>query len=109
MPKLAALNLDPSALPKFRGAAPLQRTIMSGDRETEICIINMTEKLDAGDIYLKKLLDDQTDFGELHDKTAKIGADLMLEVIDNFENLIATPQQEEGLSLKRKLRNQNVK
>ena len=99
IPKYAALNLHPSRLPRFRGAAPLHRAIMAGDSETDICIMKMTAGLDEGDVMLKErvLISDVMTTGELHDKAAEIGAKLMLKTIDNFANLVAKPQSEEGV------------
>ncbi len=94
IPKYAVLNLHPSALPRFRGAAPLQRTLMAGDNKTEICIIKMNEGLDEGDVYLRREINIPTEmsFMELHDKTSEIGAEMILEVLENFSDLCAIPQ-----------------
>ena len=96
IPSKTSLNLHPSALPRFRGAAPLHRAIIAGDEETEICIMKMSEGLDEGDVFLKQKFKIPKNFttGDLHDEAAKIGADLMLETIDRFDSLIPTPQAE---------------
>lgn len=77
--KFKAINIHPSKLPRFRGAAPIQRTIMSGDKLTSVCIMQMTKELDAGDIILEKdiKISENMTAGELHDLSAEIGADLI--------------------------------
>lgn len=97
--KYGCLNLHPSALPRFRGAAPLQRTIIAGDKETEICIMQMDEGLDTGDVLLKEKLNlnPRITLTELHDVAADIGAKLMLEVLGDFQNITREPQSKEGL------------
>ncbi len=103
--KYGCLNLHPSALPRFRGAAPLQRTIIAGDKTTEICIMQMDEGLDTGDILLKQslALHPRITLQELHDQCAAIGADLMLQVLENIDNLTPQKQTEEGLVYAKKL------
>jgi methionyl-tRNA formyltransferase len=99
IPKYAVLNVHPSSLPRFRGAAPLQRTLMAGDKKTEICIMKMNEGLDEGDVYLRQELKIPAamNFLELHDKTAAIGAEMILEVLENFADLQAIPQENKGV------------
>ena len=111
IPKYGALNLHPSKLPRFRGAAPIQRTIMAGDTETEICIMQMNQKLDEGDILLsqKLIIGDNMTAGELHDKAAIIGADLMLQTIDNYHNIIPQKQSEAGISYAKKITKSETK
>lgn len=97
--KHGCLNIHPSALPRFRGAAPLQRTIIAGDDSTEVCIMQMDEGLDTGDILLseKLCLSKNITLKELHDQSAKIGAKLLIEVLDNFASLIPRKQSSEGV------------
>jgi methionyl-tRNA formyltransferase len=97
--KYGCLNLHPSALPRFRGAAPLQRTIIAGDKTTEICIMQMDEGMDTGDILIKKELQlhPRITLKELHDKCAEIGSNLMLQVLENIDDLEPQKQTEEGL------------
>lgn len=103
--KHGCLNIHPSKLPKYRGAAPLQRTIINGEKETALCIMQMDEGLDTGDIILQKnlKLDDRITLLELHDNCAKIGGELLIEVLDNIEKLPRIKQSEEGLCYARKL------
>jgi methionyl-tRNA formyltransferase len=103
--KYGCLNIHPSKLPKYRGAAPLQRTVINGEKETAICIMQMDEGLDTGDIILQKdlKLDDRITLPELHDKCAKIGGELLIEVLDNIDVLPRIKQSEEGLCYAHKL------
>lgn len=107
LPKFGAINIHPSKLPRWRGAAPIQHTILAGDKETSVCIMQMDEGLDTGDILLQKELavpEDMTAY-ELHDVTAKMGGDMVLEVLTMLENNTAKPmkQTEEGLVYASKL------
>ena len=84
IPSLGAINLHPSLLPKYRGAAPIQWAIMNDDPVTGVSIIRMNERMDAGPILLQKevpILPDET-AGSLHDRLAEIGADVLLKAID---------------------------
>ncbi len=94
--KYGCLNIHPSKLPKYRGAAPLQRTIINGDKETAICIMQMDAGLDTGDIILQEnfLINSRISLLELHDRCAIIGAKLLLEVLDNIDELPRIPQDE---------------
>ncbi|MDZ4164021.1 MAG: methionyl-tRNA formyltransferase [Smithellaceae bacterium] len=83
-PPLGCFNIHPSLLPKYRGAAPINRAIMAGDRVTGVTIMAMDEGLDSGDILLQEELPiypDET-YGSLHDRLARLGGDLLLKTID---------------------------
>jgi methionyl-tRNA formyltransferase len=103
--KYGCLNVHPSKLPKYRGAAPLQRTIINGETETAVCIMQMDEGLDTGDIILQKdlKLDSRITLPELHDECAKIGGKLLVEVLDNITKLPRIKQSENGASYAHKL------
>lgn len=81
------VNLHPSLLPRWRGAAPLQRPILAGDSETGICIMKMTAELDAGDIYMQERiqLNSKSTSGWLHDLVAKRGAEMLVQTLDDIE------------------------
>lgn len=85
-PKFGCINIHPSLLPRWRGAAPIQRTIMAGDKETGVDIILMDEGLDSGDILAeeKLALDGEINYQELADKLADIGADLLIKTIKDL-------------------------
>ncbi len=103
--KYGSLNLHPSDLPKYRGAAPLQRTIINGETESAVCIMQMDEGLDTGDIILKErfLLHPRITLPILHDQCANIGARLFIKVLDNIASLPRIKQATEGASYAHKL------
>ena len=87
MPKIGSLNIHPSLLPKYRGAAPIHRAILNGEKKTGVTIIKMNEKLDAGDIILQKESEiNETDTSEtLSGKLAAMGAELLIESMQLIE------------------------
>ncbi len=93
---LGCLNVHGSLLPRWRGAAPLQRAIEAGDEKTGITIMQVVEALDAGAMYKKGeiTIDKDMTFGRLHDEMAQLGAALMLEVLDELQNIQPEPQDE---------------
>jgi methionyl-tRNA formyltransferase len=87
-PQLGCLNIHPSLLPKYRGAAPINRAIINGEKVTGITIMQMTEELDAGEIILQEAIPigmDET-FDQLHDRLAHRGAELLVRVIEMAMN-----------------------
>jgi methionyl-tRNA formyltransferase len=109
--KYGCLNIHPSKLPKYRGAAPLQRTIINGETETSVCIMQMDEGIDTGDIILQKdlSLSSKITLQELHDECAQMGGKLLLEVLENIENLPRVKQSESGASYADKLTKEEAK
>jgi methionyl-tRNA formyltransferase len=107
IPRLGCVNLHPSDLPRWRGAAPIQRTIMAGDTHTACCIMQMNAGLDTGDILAREpvLLPASITTGELHDLMANLGARMLLETLDKLTSgaLAATPQSEHGASYAKKI------
>ena len=95
------LNLHPSLLPRWRGAAPIQRPIMAGDAETAAAIMRMEEGLDTGPVALQRRLPIPPDAtaGTMHDTLADVGAALMVDAVARVEagTLTLTPQSEEGV------------
>jgi len=85
MPKFGCLNIHASLLPRWRGAAPIQRAIISGDNQTGIGIMQMDKGLDTGDILLEKTCDitDVDTAQTLHDKLAILGAQGIVEALNN--------------------------
>src|SRR5439155_6829056 len=82
--ELEMLNVHPSLLPRWRGAAPIERTIMAGDRETGVAIIKVTAGLDSGPIALKRALEigDGEDFAALSGRLAELGGELIVRALD---------------------------
>jgi len=95
IPKLGCLNIHASLLPRWRGAAPIERAILEGDRETGISIMKMNEGLDTGDIMLDKkcMISNHETAQTLHDTLSNIGANAILETLNMMPTLKARPQQ----------------
>lgn len=106
-PASGCLNLHASALPRWRGAAPIQRAIMAGDAETAVMVMRMDEGLDTGPVCLAERvpIGPDTTAGELHDDLARVGADLMVRALAASErgSLDCTPQPEEGVTYAAKI------
>lgn len=88
IPRLGCLNIHASLLPRWRGAAPIQRAIAAGDKESGISIMQMNEGLDTGDILqlFACPIAEKDNGGDLHDRLAEIGANAIVEVLNNLEN-----------------------
>jgi methionyl-tRNA formyltransferase len=102
---LDCINIHPSLLPRWRGAAPIQRTLMAGDRDTGVCIMRMDEGLDTGDVLLREHfpIPDEMNAGALHDALAAIGARMLLETLARLDTLVAAPQAAEGVTYAAKI------
>lgn len=87
MPNLGCINLHASLLPKYRGAAPIQRVIMDGEAESGVTIMHMVRKMDAGDMIeiVKVPIGPNMTFGELEQKLCQVGKEALLQVIHDFE------------------------
>ncbi len=107
-PRLGAFNLHASLLPRWRGAAPIQRAIMAGDTATGIQVMRMSEGLDEGPILLSETvrIDALETAGSLHDRLAPIGAHLLPRALAALERgaVRETPQSDEGVTYARKIR-----
>lgn len=106
-PRLGCLNLHGSLLPRWRGAAPIQRAVMAGDARTGIMVMQMDEGLDTGAVGLIEEMPIGPDMtsGELHDKMMLVGADLMGRALAALErgSLHFTPQPEAGVTYASKI------
>ena len=94
LPKFGCLNIHASILPRWRGAAPIERAILSGDKETGISIMQMNEGLDTGDILLSRkqnIVNSET-AGSLTESLSIMGADLIMETIEQLPELDARTQ-----------------
>lgn len=87
IPRLGCINLHGSLLPKYRGAAPIQRCIMNGETETGVTIMHLVRKMDAGPMIktVKTPIGPDETFGQIEEKLCEIGSQLLLEVIRDFE------------------------
>jgi len=107
MPKFGCINIHASLLPRWRGAAPIQRAIQAGDSETGITLMLMDEGLDTGNILLKKKTEItlQDTGGSLHDRLAKLGSEAILEFLASFDSsaqlnlLNASEKQDDSLAV----------
>ncbi|QWU98511.1 methionyl-tRNA formyltransferase [Francisella salimarina] len=97
IPKYGCLNIHVSLLPKWRGAAPIQRAIQAGDSKTGICIMQMDAGLDTGDILntLEIKIQDTDTSQSLHDKFAKLSIKPLLETLENIDTIKSQHQQGE--------------
>ncbi len=106
-PQLGCLNLHASLLPRWRGAAPIQRAIMAGDRKSGVMVMKMEEGLDTGPVGMAERVTITPDMnaGELHDRLCAIGADLMVRALAALsrDSLQFTPQSEEGVTYAHKI------
>ncbi|WP_414473296.1 methionyl-tRNA formyltransferase [Microvirga sp. M2] len=112
-PELGCLNLHASLLPRWRGAAPIQRAIMAGDRETGVAVMKMEEGLDTGPVAMveKVAIGPDMTAGELHDRLMVLGADLMVRALAALSRggLGFTPQPDEGVTYAHKLKNEDAR
>ncbi len=108
IPRLDCLNIHASLLPRWRGAAPIQRALLAGDAETGVCIMQMEAGLDTGPVLLERRLTishDET-AGTLHDRLAALGAEAIVEVATRLragEAVPAQPQPGEGATYASKI------
>jgi methionyl-tRNA formyltransferase len=107
LPRLGCLNIHASLLPRWRGAAPIQRALQAGDATTGVSIMQMDEGLDTGAVLAERPLAIAADdtAGTLHDRLAELGADLLLEVLDALQagTAAAQAQPASGVSYASKL------
>ncbi len=106
-PKLGCFNVHASLLPRWRGAAPINRAVMAGDAESGVTIMRMNEGLDTGDMAMierARITPDMT-AGDLHDALARLGADLIVRALSAVErgSLTLTPQPEAGVTYAEKI------
>lgn len=106
-PKHGCFNVHASLLPRWRGAAPIQRAIMAGDAETGVSIMRMEQGLDTGPVCLTKRIPitAATTFASLHDELAAAGANAMVEALATLEagTLDCKPQPSDGVTYARKI------
>jgi methionyl-tRNA formyltransferase len=93
MPKLGTINLHGSLLPKYRGAAPIQRAILNGEKITGLTTFLLKDEIDTGDILLQKQINIEQDenFGNLYERMKHIGSHLLIETLDKLQSKNITP------------------
>jgi methionyl-tRNA formyltransferase len=101
------LNIHPSLLPHWRGAAPIERAIMAGERRTGVCVMQLTEGLDAGPVALREevAIGSEDDFGMLSEKLSSLGGDLLVQALDLLAEgrLELAEQDEEAVTYAEKI------
>jgi len=107
-PKLGCINIHASLLPRWRGAAPIQRAIQAGDAETGITIMKMDAGLDTGDMLMRGIVPITPDMtaGELHDKLMAMGSDLILKTLAELPSPI--PQLTSGVTYAEKIKKEEA-
>ena len=112
VPSMGSLNIHPSLLPKYRGAAPIQRSIMAGEEQTGITIIFMDEKIDHGEVILQETLNIEPgeNYGSLRDRLSELGADLVVKIIESIKSgtYKTVPQNEGEMSYAPKIKKQEM-
>jgi methionyl-tRNA formyltransferase len=108
MPRHGCWNVHASLLPRWRGAAPIQRTILAGDKETGVCVMQMEARLDTGPVLLEKRIGiaPNDTGGSLHDKLAALGASSLREALQLLlrdETLTPHTQSADGVTYAHKL------
>ncbi len=104
-PVRGCLNIHASLLPRWRGAAPIQRAIMAGDAETGICIMQMEAGLDTGPVLLRRALaiGPEETAGGLHDALAALGARAIVDALARLDDLVPERQPDEGVTYAAKI------
>ena len=97
-PRLGCVNVHGSLLPRYRGAAPIQRCLIDGETETGVTIMQMDEGLDTGDMLLKRStpITEEDDFGSLHDRMASLGAEALLEAMPGILSGTIPAEKQDG-------------
>jgi methionyl-tRNA formyltransferase len=105
-PRLGCFNLHASLLPRWRGAAPIQRAIMAGDEETAVCVMRMEEGLDTGPLLMAEAVHiGRRTSGELQNELSRLGASLMARALAALEraSIVERRQSEDGVSYAKKI------
>jgi len=112
-PPLHCLNIHPSLLPKYRGAAPMNWAIINGDTKTGVTIMLMDEGMDSGDILLREEtpIGSAETYGELHDRLSQAGAGMLVETIEQItdKTVVRKPQDESGVTFAPRLKKETGK
>jgi methionyl-tRNA formyltransferase len=104
-PRCGCLNVHASLLPRWRGAAPIQRAILAGDAETGVTIMQMDKGLDTGAMLSKEVvaIGPATNASVLHDQLAALGARMIVDAVARYPSLVPEPQPEDGITYAAKL------
>jgi methionyl-tRNA formyltransferase len=104
-PRRGCLNIHASLLPRWRGAAPIQRALIAGDAETGVSIMRMETGLDTGPVLIAEAvpIGPEDTGGTLHDRLAALGARLIVEALERLDDLVPVPQPEAGVTYASKI------
>ena len=104
-PKRGCLNIHASLLPRWRGAAPIHRAILAGDRDTGVCIMQMDAGLDTGPVLLcaSTGIGDEETTADLHDRLSRLGAEQIVKALSQLDSLVPKPQPEDGVTYAAKI------
>ncbi len=111
IPRLGCINIHVSLLPRWRGAAPIQRAVLAGDKVSGVTIMQMDAGLDTGDMLIVEsceLTEDETS-ASLHDKLAQIGADKIIEFLANPQKYLPIKQSDDGVCYAHKLEKEEAR
>ncbi len=110
-PRLGCINVHGSLLPRWRGAAPVQWSVLAGDAETGVCIMQMDEGLDTGGVLARAStpIGTRETAGDLYDRLAGIGADLLVDTVARLPTLTPVPQPADGITHARMLQKSDGK
>lgn len=110
LPKYGCINVHASLLPRYRGAAPIQRVIMDGEKVTGVTTMHMADGIDTGDMILKDTIEitDKMTGGELHDALSEMGARLIVKTLEQLENGTAPREVQTGETCYAKMLNSDV-
>ena len=100
-PRLGCVNIHASLLPRWRGASPIQQAILAGDRESGISLMKMDAGLDTGDVISRRAvgIDSTWSAGELHDVLAPLGADLLLEALEDLDGALERAEAQDNAAV----------
>jgi len=104
-PKFGCLNIHASLLPRWRGAAPIHRSIMAGDAQTGVCIMQMDAGLDTGPVLLRRetAIEQGETTGHLHDRLSAMGAAAIVDALKALDTLVPASQPDDGLTYASKI------
>ncbi len=96
VPRFGCINVHASLLPRWRGAAPIERALLAGDKVSGITIMQMDEGLDTGDMLLKSevSIDDSNTRNDLESKLTEVGCEALIKALNNLEELLKTPEKQ---------------
>lgn len=110
-PRLGCINVHASLLPRWRGAAPIQRAILAGDRESGVTIMQMEAGLDTGPMLLKRStpIAERETSATLHDRLAEMGAEALLDALAALDTIVPTAQPADGATYAAKIRKEEAR